>query len=113
MCCFYINMCCVSTCNHRELHIFPTLRSSYLDAKSVPEAVDIIAAATAAKTIPRSPFGMVSNAISVNTFRSEEKTSELQSRCQLVCRLLLEKNNINYVLCRLIYLRQHIADICR
>ena len=27
--------------------------------------------------------------------RSEEHTSELQSRLQLVCRLLLEKKNIN------------------
>src|ERR1039457_1006010 len=29
----------------------------------------------------------------VRTFRSEEHTSELQSPCNLVCRLLLEKNN--------------------
>src|SRR5256885_12794134 len=28
-------------------------------------------------------------------FRSEEHTSELQSPCNLVCRLLLEKNNSN------------------
>src|SRR5688500_19370208 len=27
--------------------------------------------------------------------RSEEHTSELQSPCNLVCRLLLEKNNVN------------------
>src|SRR5256885_6363658 len=29
------------------------------------------------------------------TMRSEEHTSELQSPCNLVCRLLLEKNNYN------------------
>src|SRR5699024_12670247 len=29
--------------------------------------------------------------------RSEEHTSELQSRFDLVCRLLLEKKNVNYV----------------
>src|SRR5688500_19140078 len=29
--------------------------------------------------------------IDLNTFRSEEHTSELQSPCNLVCRLLLEK----------------------
>src|SRR5437868_12960756 len=29
------------------------------------------------------------------TYRSEEHTSELQSRFDLVCRLLLEKKNIN------------------
>src|SRR5437868_7837406 len=32
-------------------------------------------------------------------FRSEEHTSELQSRFDLVCRLLLEKKNENYRLC--------------
>src|SRR5699024_11865054 len=31
----------------------------------------------------------------LNTNRSEEHTSELQSRFDLVCRLLLEKNNVN------------------
>src|SRR5687768_18242846 len=30
-------------------------------------------------------------------FRSEEHTSELQSRLHLVCRLLLEKKNTNHV----------------
>src|SRR2546429_7283999 len=30
------------------------------------------------------------------TFRSEEHTSELQSRLHLVCRLLLEKKKTNY-----------------
>src|SRR3712207_7382721 len=33
--------------------------------------------------------------VSVGAFRSEEHTSELQSRQYLVCRLLLEKNNRN------------------
>src|SRR5256885_13329787 len=32
-------------------------------------------------------------------FRSEEHTSELQSPCNLVCRLLLEKNNIRLIYC--------------
>src|SRR5690625_5377702 len=32
----------------------------------------------------------------VNSVRSEEHTSELQSRGQLVCRLLLEKKNITH-----------------
>src|SRR5256885_3938892 len=36
---------------------------------------------------------------SISTYRSEEHTSELQSPCNLVCRLLLEKKNSNiYVL---------------
>src|SRR5256885_7267730 len=33
--------------------------------------------------------------------RSEEHTSELQSPCNLVCRLLLEKKNITIKQCRL------------
>src|SRR5256885_12567196 len=36
---------------------------------------------------------VVSTAPSVNPLRSEEHTSELQSPCNLVCRLLLEKKN--------------------
>src|SRR5256885_11503514 len=32
-----------------------------------------------------------------NQLRSEEHTSELQSPCNLVCRLLLEKKNSSYV----------------
>src|SRR5205809_4235151 len=37
-------------------------------------------------------------ALSTTTIRSEEHTSELQSRLHLVCRLLLEKKNNNGVL---------------
>src|SRR5256885_14627091 len=33
--------------------------------------------------------------LNVNDLRSEEHTSELQSPCNLVCRLLLEKKNIH------------------
>src|SRR5687768_17958571 len=42
------------------------------------------------------PDSLVSKQLSVNveTGRSEEHTSELQSRLHLVCRLLLEKKNI-------------------
>src|SRR3989442_11013901 len=44
----------------------------------------------AAKPEDESPWYMV---LLVNWFRSEEHTSELQSRPHLVCRLLLEKKN--------------------
>src|SRR5256885_2500613 len=36
----------------------------------------------------------------VGTARSEEHTSELQSPCNLVCRLLLEKKKILVILCQ-------------
>src|SRR5690606_40995511 len=36
-----------------------------------------------------------SNALPISKYRSEEHTSELQSRENLVCRLLLEKKNNN------------------
>ncbi|PAE30387.1 hypothetical protein CHI07_04305 [Paenibacillus sp. 7884-2] len=39
-----------------------------VEEASIPDAVDIIAAATAAKTMPRSPVGNVSKAILENTF---------------------------------------------
>src|SRR5256885_4094555 len=41
--------------------------------------------------------GLMPNHVRVvaRTRRSEEHTSELQSPCNLVCRLLLEKNNID------------------
>src|SRR5437660_6538083 len=40
-----------------------------------------------------------SNAAFVIEMRSEEHTSELQSRGHLVCRLLLEKQNLSLLLC--------------
>src|SRR5256885_7851210 len=40
--------------------------------------------------------------------RSEEHTSELQSPCNLVCRLLLEKKKKNYTLSHHYYCSNHI-----
>src|SRR6266566_8236078 len=37
------------------------------------------------------PLAYVASTVAVPPFRSEEHTSELQSPCNLVCRLLLEK----------------------
>src|SRR3712207_7859245 len=42
----------------------------------------------------RTPQAPVRNAIATRARRSEEHTSELQSRQYLVCRLLLEKKNV-------------------
>src|SRR3712207_8641229 len=44
-------------------------------------------------------YTLASFAASVRAFRSEEHTSELQSRQYLVCRLLLEKKTNNSTLC--------------
>src|SRR5437868_12263273 len=70
---------------HRDLHSFPTRRSSDL-APHVPAgprlAVAIVAVAIAYH------FSLSTLA---SEWRSEEHTSELQSRFDLVCRLLLEK----------------------
>src|SRR5256885_10969229 len=45
--------------------------------------------------------------------RSEEHTSELQSPCNLVCRLLLEKKNTNLlnliIACRVCYILDHLS----
>src|SRR5256885_7136772 len=50
---------------------------------------------------PRPPI--LAAAIRRGTYRSEEHTSELQSPCNLVCRLLLEKKkNQPYILRKLI-----------
>ena len=52
---------------------------------------------SAAKTAPTKPEFLRST--STRTTRSEEHTSELQSRRKLVCRLLLEKKKYNDILC--------------
>src|SRR3712207_8597476 len=46
---------------------------------------------------PAPPFGRRSPRVTMQCLRSEEHTSELQSRQYLVCRLLLEKKKINTV----------------
>src|SRR5438067_7471853 len=75
--------------DHRDLHSFPTRRSSDLyrllydhapgwDGVRVPGRVFTTATLL---------YALLAGA------RSEEHTSELQSRFELVCRLLLEKKN--------------------
>src|SRR5205809_5736931 len=75
---------CVQTTNPRALHSFPTRRSSDLRRR-------------ARRRRPRSfrrrrpARSRGSRRWPPTAERSEEHTSELQSRLQLVCRLLLEK----------------------
>src|SRR5688572_32566489 len=85
---------------HRDLHSFPTRRSSDLRRPTTRHAtfrasyrhrlaMNQLAPATIVLTtcLATSPRECV---------RSEEHTSELQSQSNLVCRLLLEKKNIKY-----------------
>src|SRR5690349_24173793 len=72
--------------NHRDLHSFPTRRSSDL----------MLAEAAREANIPYIMSGASNASIEAAAkIRSEEHTSELQSRRDLVCRLLLEKKKKN------------------
>src|SRR5699024_12704686 len=86
---------------HLHPHPFPTRRSSDLSTgRAVPlritdEAQSQVASILAAEENPDS-LGLriaVNGINGVEYARSEEHTSELQSRFDLVCRLLLEKKN--------------------
>src|SRR5687768_18603359 len=90
---------CSWYCNHRDLHSFPTRRSSDLDTRvqlrvwCTSRRYGIGRRAPAGlhweRDMRRSAYLLVA-AVGL-TIRSEEHTSELQSRLHLVCRLLLEK----------------------
>src|SRR5438132_4009811 len=68
-------------CAHRDLHSFPTRRSSDLFARYFVNSAVVAGSAMALILL-------------LGAMRSEEHTSELQSHSDLVCRLLLEKKNI-------------------
>src|SRR5690606_41673717 len=85
--------------HHRALHSFPTRRSSDLAVMaSYPLRVSISATFSricASSSITRIFFILFTYAANIEKKRSEEHTSELQSRENLVCRLLLEKKKKN------------------
>src|SRR5699024_12699172 len=90
---------------HRALHSFPTRRSSDLSrphkevdptAKMVPPYL-LSFNSRPHKEVDRTTRQKHFDLESFN--RSEEHTSELQSRFDLVCRLLLEKKNTNINTC--------------
>src|SRR5690625_4531722 len=94
---------------HKDRTYFPTRRSSDLAEKQKIEKTESLLAKL--KTVPASEFGQNKNLYqqlskmhpsnekykeklahyTAKVERSEEHTSELQSRGHLVCRLLLEK----------------------
>src|SRR5205809_3875961 len=80
----------------RVLHSFPTRRSSDL-LRVAPLDTPLDKAVLAAKTdVPAGGY---------ICFRSEEHTSELQSRLHIVCRLLLEKKKIAILLSNTIIIK--------
>src|SRR5256885_9542736 len=87
---------------------YPTLFRSRVAAKLRPDALNLAhrrlriaaeandsQAAAAAGLGERRLAHFHQQAAACESFRSEEHTSELQSPCNLVCRLLLEKKNTN------------------
>src|SRR5690606_40665468 len=101
----YFSLGFLSYCipHHRLLHSFPTRRSSDLTARipSAPPLLDasplpvVVAAAAAGADAAGRPGASRGVAVLRPGQRSEEHTSELQSRENLVCRLLLEKKKRN------------------
>src|SRR5438874_4353498 len=73
---------------HRDLHSFPTRRSSDLSALTRSDARAYSSSDTGQQATVNEP--------GADGTRSEEHTSELQSRRDLVCRLLLEKKKIDH-----------------
>src|SRR5204862_931469 len=79
---------------HRPLHSFPTRRSSDLTASPTLQATfqqKTYLAVASSKLVNSKEHGSVAKKQFAGSNRSEEHTSELQSRRDLVCRLLLEK----------------------
>src|SRR5205809_4709172 len=88
--------------HHRDLHSFPTRRSSDLLgrlAKRVTateeEKIKTASGGYSVHDLARQLVGVLNPDVQLEAakaaHRSEEHTSELQSRLHLVCRLLLEK----------------------
>src|SRR5688500_20266668 len=74
--------------DYLDLHSFPTRRSSDLPATTIAA---VVPAAIAPTIVSAHQLVYQGDGGSKPRWRSEEHTSELQSPCNLVCRLLLEK----------------------
>src|SRR5699024_12660726 len=79
--------------HHPDLHSFPTRRSSDLNSSSEPSNIP-----GGMSPVPFTAISAISSSVCSIPIRdrSEEHTSELQSRFDLVCRLLLEKKKNYY-----------------
>src|SRR5690606_40403073 len=96
--------------HHRDLHSFPTRRSSDLPERVVralstfPGIEELLTFASGFPSWDTDVVSDVSRRLPAE--RSEEHTSELQSRENLVCRLLLEKKKKNQLQLRHTLTRQ-------
>src|SRR5205823_12169579 len=77
--------------DHRDLHSFPTRRSSDLRDPGAKPGLH------RAPGLGHLLVDQVERQVAEPGSRSEEHTSELQSLAYLVCRLLLEKKKKNYI----------------
>src|SRR5690606_41826191 len=98
---FTLSFCFERSGHHRDLHSFPTRRSSDLCGVAT-ELLGSPPRHRTARSLPRRPAPALPHPGRPagrrrpgpgERRRSEEHTSELQSRENLVCRLLLEKKN--------------------
>src|SRR5690625_6652800 len=88
-------------CCRHDLHSFPTRRSSDLHLDGVDDSgADEVAVLTGRGVVALT--GSEVGDLGHDDVRSEEHTSELQSRGHLVCRLLLEKKKTALSGCRLL-----------
>src|SRR5436309_8772254 len=79
--------------DHRDLHSFPTRRSSDLRLSLHRSQEPVWPPCRRARQAPAGRHARLGHPEGAWRARSEEHTSELQSRENLVCRLLLEKKN--------------------
>src|SRR5688500_19529053 len=86
-----LNASCTSRADHPHLHSFPTRRSSDLHSSIASPAGGPGRSLPQARRSPPLRRRAVGGARRGARERSEEHTSELQSPCNIVCRLLLEK----------------------
>src|SRR5690349_21981762 len=82
--------------DHRDLHSFPTRRSSDLELAALDstQRQQLLADLPEHKRAEMTLLIAEAEPMIAGKLRSEEHTSELQSRRDLVCRLLLEKKKI-------------------
>src|SRR5690625_6609247 len=75
-------------------HVHDDIPAPSTVVSGIPRELDSLVTWAAARSVEQRPAGALDLLRAVHELRSEEHTSELQSRGHLVCRLLLVKTNI-------------------